>query len=336
MAKCGIYKIENLITHHVYIGQSRNIEIRWRRHKDDIHSGKKDYPLYRAINKYGIDNFSFEVIEECPKENLDEREQFWIKYYNSYKDGYNQTLGGQGAKCCGSSLNYKQVEAIKNELLTTYKTNVEIANQYDVSENTISGINTGYYWYDDETNYPIRPRNFSQKARRLIKGSNNTLTAQEIYSNEEYQQTEYFCSSCGKPITKFSKSGLCIQCASAKRRIVDRPSKEELYQLLKDNNGNFTFVGRLYKMDSNIIRKWCVGYGIPSHTKDYRPPKEEKIKQPNPALPKPVAKLDLNTGEVLETYSSIEEAQKINHIFHVGRVCSGERYSSVGFGWKFI
>lgn len=96
MAKCGIYKIENLITHHIYVGQSINIATRWRRHKDEAYSGKKDYPLYRDINKYGIDNFSFEIIEERSKEALDEREQFWIKYYNSYKDGYNQTVGGQG------------------------------------------------------------------------------------------------------------------------------------------------------------------------------------------------------------------------------------------------
>ena len=89
-------------------------------------------------------------------------------------------------------------------------------------------------------------------------------------------------------------------------------------------------------MDGNAIRKWCVSYGIPSHSKDYRPPKKEKIKQPNPALPKPVAKLDLNTGKILETYSSIEEAQRVNHVFHVGRVCSGERHSSGGFGWKFL
>lgn len=335
MVKCGIYKIENLITHHIYIGQSTNIDTRWRRHKDDVHSGKKDYPLYRAINKYGIDNFSFEIIEECSKEALDEREQFWIKYYNSYKDGYNQTTGGQGAKCCGSSLNYKQVETIREELRKTYKTNIEIANEYKVSENIISGINTGYYWYEDDVSYPIRLHNFSQKARSLI-AQNQELTAQDVYTDKQFQQTEHFCSKCGAKLAGKTKTGLCHKCACEKRRVVERPSADELYQLLKDNNGNFTLVGNLYKMDGNAIRKWCMSYGIPFHSKDYRPPKEEKIKQPNPALPKPVAKLDLNTGAVLATYSSIEEAQKINHVFHVGRVCSGERYSSGGFGWKFI
>lgn len=335
MAKCGIYKIENLITHHIYIGQSTNIDTRWRRHKDGVHSNKKDYPLYRAINKYGIDNFSFDVIEECPKESLDEREQFWIKHYNSYKDGYNQTIGGQGVKCCGSSLTYKQVETIREELQKTCKTNIEIANEYKVSENIISGINTGYYWYEDEVSYPIRPRNFSQKARSLM-AQNQELTIQDVYTDKQFQQTEYFCSKCGVKLAGKTKTGLCHKCVCETRRVVERPSAEELYQLLKDNNGNFTVVGNLYKMDGNAIRKWCVGYGIPAHSKDYRPPKKEKIKQPNPALPKPVAKLDLNTGEILETYSSIEEAQRINHVFHVGRVCSGERYSSGGFGWKFI
>lgn len=105
----GIYKIENLINGKVYIGQSVDIKGRWNEHKLVNSRASKDalkrqkYPLYLAFEKYGLDNFSFEVIEECPVEELNEKEQFYIKKYNSYIDfpnsnGYNLTLGGDGTR----------------------------------------------------------------------------------------------------------------------------------------------------------------------------------------------------------------------------------------------
>ena len=105
----GIYKIENLINGKVYIGQSVDIKGRWNEHKLVNSRASKDalkrqkYPLYLAFEKYGLDNFSFEVIEECSVEELNEKEQFYIKKYNSYIDfpnsnGYNLTLGGDGTR----------------------------------------------------------------------------------------------------------------------------------------------------------------------------------------------------------------------------------------------
>lgn len=77
----GIYKIQNLINNKVYIGQSKNISVRWRQHR--YLSRIEDTYLYRSIRKYGIANFSFEVIEECSVSFLNEREEFWISYYDS-------------------------------------------------------------------------------------------------------------------------------------------------------------------------------------------------------------------------------------------------------------
>lgn len=97
----GIYKITNLINNKCYIGKSSNIEERWKYHKNNINNIKEyDKPLYRAFRKYGISNFSFDIIEnilENYNETSDERERYWIKYYNSYgNNGYNGTLGGDG------------------------------------------------------------------------------------------------------------------------------------------------------------------------------------------------------------------------------------------------
>lgn len=94
----GIYKITNIINNQVYIGQSINIEMRWQQHIYEGTHQRKNSKLYAAMNKYGIQNFMFEVLEECPLEQsyLDIREQYWIEYYNSYNNGYNMTIGGQG------------------------------------------------------------------------------------------------------------------------------------------------------------------------------------------------------------------------------------------------
>ena len=78
----GIYKIENKIDGKVYIGQSIDIDSRWLRHKEELtyNHHHNDY-LQRSWNKYGKENFIFEVIEECEEVNLTNREQYWIDFY---------------------------------------------------------------------------------------------------------------------------------------------------------------------------------------------------------------------------------------------------------------
>ena len=92
----GIYKITNKINQKVYVGQSIHIETRWYQHKQETLKERSNSKLYQAMREYGIDNFEFEVIEECSEKELNEKEQFWISFYNSFKNGYNSNKGGQG------------------------------------------------------------------------------------------------------------------------------------------------------------------------------------------------------------------------------------------------
>ena len=88
----GIYSITNLVNNKVYVGSSTNINHRFITHKsrlrNNIHCNKH---LQNAWNKYGEENFKFEVIEECEEDKLTEREQYWIDFYggmncsNNYK-----------------------------------------------------------------------------------------------------------------------------------------------------------------------------------------------------------------------------------------------------------
>lgn len=87
----GIYKITNKLNNKIYIGQSIDITRRWWEHK---HDNRSNSLIHLAITKYGEENFTFEVIEECSQDQLNEREQYWIEFYNSFEDGYNLTRGG--------------------------------------------------------------------------------------------------------------------------------------------------------------------------------------------------------------------------------------------------
>ena len=77
---CGIYKITNLLTEQCYIGQSVNISDRWKQHCKcglGIEASATNV-LYNSMQKDGVWNFSFELLEECPKGLLNEKEKFWI------------------------------------------------------------------------------------------------------------------------------------------------------------------------------------------------------------------------------------------------------------------
>lgn len=96
---CGIYKITNKQNKKAYVGQSINIEHRWYQHKWEAIA--EEYPMYnytihKAFRKYGIDSFIFEIIEECEKEKLNERECYWIDFFDTFHNGYNETSGGEG------------------------------------------------------------------------------------------------------------------------------------------------------------------------------------------------------------------------------------------------
>lgn len=88
----GIYKIEDKASGMVYVGLSTNLADRWRSHLLNFLCGQ-------GINKYHpelkIENLSFSILELCSNDKLDEREKYWISYYDSYNKGFNRTEGGR-------------------------------------------------------------------------------------------------------------------------------------------------------------------------------------------------------------------------------------------------
>ena len=91
---CGIYMITNLTTKQAYIGQSVDIKERFRQHiKSGLSSTTTTNKLYQSMKQYGVDNFTFQILEEVPRESLNEREAFWIDFYQTKIFGLNSTRG---------------------------------------------------------------------------------------------------------------------------------------------------------------------------------------------------------------------------------------------------
>jgi len=108
MGISGVYLIKNNINNKIYIGCSIDIKRRWRYHiweSQNKNIKSYNYTIHKAMRKYGIENFSFEVIEETKKTY--EREKFWIEQYDSFNTGYNETKGGDCGPVLKGELNHK-------------------------------------------------------------------------------------------------------------------------------------------------------------------------------------------------------------------------------------
>lgn len=252
----GIYKITNLKNGKVYIGQSRQIEKRFQQHRNKskfLEEDKWYSPLYIDMYSFGIENFSFEVIEECTIEELNEKEEYWIKYYNSQEDGYNITSGGD---CTGksSSDDVKNIIKLLQEKLLSVD---DIAALYDVSGVTIRAINRGEEFYNSNIQYPIRT--YNDNLYIYFKNSN------KIYHKISNQKN--YCIDCGKEICY--EANRCVKCAHIlQRKVIDRPSKEKLLKLIKTKS--FLEIGKLYNVSDNTIRNWCKSYNLPYKKKDIK------------------------------------------------------------------
>lgn len=129
-----IYKITNKVNGKIYIGKTiYSIQKRWEEHiNDSIKERCKDRPLYRAFNKYGINNFFIEEIEECDEKILNDRESFWIEFYGSFHKGYNATKGGDGK----SYIDYDLVVALYREVQNAN----EVARRMNICSDSVREI----------------------------------------------------------------------------------------------------------------------------------------------------------------------------------------------------
>lgn len=93
-----IYMFKNKVNQKCYVGQAIDVERRYTEHLYYVNNNPIQ-PIHKAIAKYGIDNFNFKILEflpQCTKEQLDDKEKYYIQKHHAYSKGYNCTLGGDG------------------------------------------------------------------------------------------------------------------------------------------------------------------------------------------------------------------------------------------------
>lgn len=144
--KGGIYLFTNLVNNKHYVGQAICLRKRLRSHLGNIIHNRYDNPLYRAINKYGIDNFDISIIElldiedkKLLRKTLDDLEVLYIEKYDSYKNGYNQTKGADGG-----ILGYKMTDKQKQIISQNSKKEAWDGRYFVYSKNIETGeVNSG-------------------------------------------------------------------------------------------------------------------------------------------------------------------------------------------------
>lgn len=356
----GIYKITNIVNGKCYIGQSVNIKQRWKGHKKDafwVNGDNYNYPLYRAIRKYGVENFSFEVLESCSIDELEQKEIEYINFYSSIvPKGYNQVPGGNHVSV-PLKLTAKEAEEIRHRLKTTNQTNQQIANDFNVTEATIRSISYGLTWVSDSENYPLRPIRERGKAQTppVKKTIIQSTSQSQIFHQKEKASVPHktkkeigeACPICGNQ--KLKESQYCIACANKLRnmdkRTVARPDPLELAHKLITTS--FKSVAREYKVSDNAIRKWCKTYKIPCKKEllkqwyaeqtnnTYIPPIPRKK---NPVVVKKVKQIDIATGEILQIFDSAKHAAEHiqKHDSHIFNVCTGKRKTAYGYRWEYL
>lgn len=196
-----IYKIQNLINNKIYIGLTNNIERRRNRHFSDLRNNRHDNNfLQKEFNIYGEENFSFEVIfgGDVSDEEIGDKEKFYIKYYDSYKNGYNQNEGGNfGPSNGGSQLVEKDIFEILSALEFSKERPGEVLSQiFGVTKTTISrikkGINhTGYFNLFKEKKYEERYSIYKDFCERTD-FENRVLNTSQIKTKRKFTKKEVY------------------------------------------------------------------------------------------------------------------------------------------------
>ena len=239
----GIYCYYNKINGKRYIGQAIDLE---RRKKDHYTRAFNDFPsnteynsiIHKAFRKYGYDSFEYSVLEECIVEELNDRETWWIEFYDSYNQGYNCDKGGNKRHFC--KFNENVLNDIYYDLLNTNMTYEEIRKRHNVSIGFVCDFNNGKLWKQEDIDYPIR----------------------------KLQCKKHFCSSCGAELYEKTQTGLCFSCYCISSRKATRPTRKELKYLIR--NYSFVEIGKQFGVSDNAIKKWCESYKLPKRKGDIK------------------------------------------------------------------
>ena len=223
----GIYMFKNKINGKCYVGQAQSLKKRINHHYSNIKTQRYNLPIYKAIDKYGIENFDLIILKEYPQDikkkilcnKMDEDEKYYIEKYNSYSNGYNCTLGGDGG-----ILGYKMTNEQKEKIRRNSKRSIVNRKMF--------------YMYNVKEKYYITA--ISVSAASTITGlsrSNIGRVANKTYTKNNIK---YFLCS-------FSKEDLQDQIKSL--------SQDDINKILESNNNGKFKKGHKFSSGTRIRKR---------------------------------------------------------------------------------
>lgn len=191
---CGIYQIKNKTNYKVYIGSSKNVYVRWKQHLSMLENGKHhSNHLQNAWDKYGRNNFIFEILEKCNEDVLIDREQYYIDYSKSYQrdNGYNEnpfagkpymtdeqrayyanifseTYKGEGTWC--NIYTEKQIIDLINDLIIGDLSYTRLSSKHNISYYTVCSVahHSSWSYLTQGINFP-KPNKDSRENIKLCR-----------------------------------------------------------------------------------------------------------------------------------------------------------------------
>lgn len=278
--KKSIYIIKNDINNKVYIGQSIHPKERFAEHCY-LREDRRNSILTSAICKYGKEHFWMELLEENI-ENYDEREKYWIAFYNSIRpNGYNISSGGEdgnsGLFSAQSVLTKEKLNNLIHDLQNTSLTNQELSDKYKISKTLVTRINNGRGYAQEGVIYPLRP-NSQEKAKNSIEEIYNLLK----YTYRSYesiaQQFNLSSSTIGK-INRgevYHETGINYPIRKSRVTKQTKYSYEEvtdIIELLINTNLSLRAIGRMYNdANCNVIQEIKNGTNKLYYREEYKYP----------------------------------------------------------------
>lgn len=293
-----IYIIKNSVNDKVYIGQtSTDISIRMRAHR--YSSKYKQGKLYDAMRKLGVNKFWIELICHCNNDLLNQTEIEYIAKYDSFNNGYNSTRGG-GVNILNINDTYGDDISI---LYQEGMTSGDIAKLIGCSDVTILNIlesrgivrrhirkpivlieeNKQFDSIVDAARYlndylDINESNIWNMCSRIIRCCRSGKSLYNYHfaykvdmdngsykmSDDKTKEINLHCRYCNKPITRQSKTGYCLRCATIMAKAPGKPmkpSKEELKALL-DSGLQKKQIAEIYGRTDSTIHSWINSYGL--------------------------------------------------------------------------
>lgn len=210
----GIYKYTNKLNGKCYIGQSKNIALRFRSHLNATNKPKTVFDF--ALKKYGIENFEFTILEKCGKSELDVREKYYIGKYKSLvtENGYNVSKGGDASNyVCVSVL---MIDRKTKEVIKSFPSTLEANCETGIDASSISKVCLGkrryaggYYWCFADTYDKEQFKNYiEQYEKRVYHNKSIALkNASRVYTKEQREAiskmfSEYWKGRKRKPQTE--------------------------------------------------------------------------------------------------------------------------------------